>query len=246
MPDQHDSWLENIRIVAHELKTPIFAARGFIELVENLGPLTDKQTQYLSRAFESLERMERLVLLILQAARLDSGKALRFEEMNLANVIERDVSQLEPFAKQHKVNLHVEIGSGLGLMTANIDSLSQVISNLLTNAIKYSKSVGGDVWIKVDGDADSVTIVVSDDGIGIPADSLAQIFDRFYRIENGREKIEGVGLGLYIVRVLVEQHGGTITVGSVLGEGTTFTIRLPRIAQSPIAQNGAKVDAAPA
>lgn len=236
MADQHDSWLENIRLVAHELKTPIFAARGFIDLVQNLGSLTDKQKQYLGRATDSLGRMERLVLLILQAAWVDSGKMLKFDELNLANVIERDVHQLEPFAHQFKVKIHVEIGNGLGLMIANLDSLSQVISNLLTNSIKYSKpSVGGEVWLKADGDADWVTIVVHDDGIGIDAEHLPHIFDRFYRVENGRTKIEGVGLGLYIVRALVEQHGGRIEVDSVVGKGTTFTIRLPRIANPPVA-----------
>ncbi len=234
MSDYHDSWLENIRMVAHELKTPIFAARGFIDLAENLGPLNEKQEQYLGRAIDSLGRMERLVLLILQAARVDSGKAVRFEELNIANVIERDVHQLEPFADQHNVKLHVELGAGLGLLRGNIDSLSQVISNLLTNAIKYSKpNDGGSVWLNADGDDQWVTIVVRDDGIGISSEHLARIFDRFYRVENGKQKIEGVGLGLYIVRALVEQHGGVVSVESAVDQGTTFTIRLPRIAKPP-------------
>lgn len=245
MADQQDSWLENIRLVAHELKTPIFAARGFIDLAQNLGPMTDKQKQYLGRAVDSLSRMERLVLLILQAAWVDSGKVLRFEEMNLANVIERDVHQLEPFAHQHKVKIHVEIGEGLGLITANMDSLSQVISNLLTNSIKYSKlNSGGEVWLKADGDENWVTIVVHDDGIGIDEEHLPHIFDRFYRVENRRTKIEGVGLGLYIVRALVEQHGGRIEVDSIVDQGTTFTIRLPRIASPPTPVVDAAVNAA--
>lgn len=242
MSDQHDSWIENIRMVAHELKTPIFAARGFIDLAQNLGPLNEKQEQYLGRAIDSLGRMERLVLLILQAARVDSGKSLRFEELNLANVIERDVHQLEPFAAQHKVTLHVELGAGLGLIQGNIDSLSQVISNLITNSIKYSKpNLGGEVWIKADGDAGWVTLVVHDDGIGIQAEHLDRIFDRFYRIENGRQKIEGVGLGLYIVRALVEIHGGVVEVDSVVNEGTTFTVRLPRAAKPPVVPEPASV-----
>jgi two-component system phosphate regulon sensor histidine kinase PhoR len=240
MTDKQDSWLENICLVAHELKTPIFAAKGFIDLTQNVGPLTEKQSQYLGRAIDSLMRMERQVQLILQAAWVDSGKQLKFEEMNPASVIERDVHQLEPYARQLKVTIHTEIGQGLGLMQANADSLSQVISNLLTNGIKYSKpNVGGEVLIKADGDDEWVTIVVHDDGVGIPAEDLPHIFDRFFRVENGHRKIEGVGLGLYIVRALVAEHSGTVSVDSEVGKGTTFTVRLPRIAHPPSVDEGA-------
>lgn len=222
-----DDWLENIRFVAHEMKAPIGAIKGFVELTEAMGPLNDKQIQYLGRVVASSQRLERLVEVMLEAARIDTGKPLISTYMNLGAVVQHEVELLEPLAHQMNVTVHVEIAPDLGLIRADQERLSHVVSNLISNAIKYNR-VGGEVWVHAYGDDDGVYLSVRDTGKGIHPEEYQNVFKRFYRVQDPKRKVEGTGLGLYIVKSLVEMHGGSMELSSEMGVGSTFLMKLPR------------------
>jgi two-component system, OmpR family, phosphate regulon sensor histidine kinase PhoR len=222
-----DSWLDNIRNVTHELKNPIGAAKGFIELAEASGPLQDDQKHYLERALQSLAKTERLITTMLQAAWIDSSRPLKMGDTDFAGVVQHEVESLEPLAHQQKVQLHIEIAPNVGLMTADTERVGHIVGNLVANAIKYNKT-DGEVWVKTSSDDQQVIVEVRDTGRGIEAADIEHIFERFYRAGGKGKKVEGNGLGLYIVKSLVDLHQGQIDVTSTPGEGSTFTVKLPR------------------
>ena len=234
MSDQNSNWLDNVRFVAHEMKTPISAITGFIDLAENVGPLTDSQQQFLDRAKTSAQRLLRLAEVLLEAARIDAGKPLNLSEADMRAVIEHEVQQLEPLALQMQVSLHIEFAPDLGLSLFDQERISHAVSNLISNAIKYNKR-GGEVWVCVRGDESTLLVEVRDNGQGIKPEDRPHVFDRFFRSHDGK-KIEGTGLGLYIVRELVKLHQGEVDFESEVGVGSTFRVRLPRQITSPEAQ----------
>lgn len=222
-----DSWLDNIRNVTHELKNPIGAAKGFIELAEASGPLQDVQAHYLERALQSLAKTERLITTMLQAAWIDSSRPLKMGDTDFGGVVKHEVEGLEPLAHLQKVTLHLDAASDMGLMTADTERVGHIVGNLVANAIKYNKP-NGDVWVKTSADDQQVSVEVRDTGRGIETADIEHIFDRFYRAGGKGRKVEGNGLGLYIVKSLVDMHQGHIHVTSTPGEGSTFTVTLPR------------------
>lgn len=222
-----DNWLANVRFVAHEMKNPVGAITGFIELAENSGPLTEAQQQFLDRAKFSTQRLLRLSNVLLEAARIDSAKPLDLSDTDLREVVEHEVKLLEPLARQMQVAIHIEFAPDLGLSQVDDERISHAISNLISNAIKYNKR-GGEVWVCVNADEDKLHIEVRDNGHGIKPEDQPYIFDRFFRSSDGK-KVEGTGLGLYIVRELVKLHQGEVTFESEVGVGTTFRVTLPRV-----------------
>ncbi|MCC6611993.1 MAG: HAMP domain-containing histidine kinase [Anaerolineae bacterium] len=226
MSDQNSNWLDNVRFVAHEMKTPVSAINGFIELAENSGPLTDSQAEFLGRAKFAAQRILRLADVLLEAARIDAGKPLDLADVDMQAVIQHEAQLLEPLARQMQVDLHIEVSPDIGLSRFDQERLGHAISNLISNAIKYNKR-GGEVWINVRGDAASLLVEVRDNGRGIKPEDRPHVFDRFFRSRDGK-KTEGTGLGLYIVRELVQLHQGEIDFESEVDVGTTFRLRLPR------------------
>jgi signal transduction histidine kinase len=223
----NSGWLENLRFVAHEMRTPIGAVRGFIELVENLGPLNDEQMAFLERVVQTTQRMDRLVDVLLEAARIDSGKPLQVHECDFASVIQHEVQLLEPMARQLGINVSLNADPDTGLVRVDAERVGHVVSNLVSNAIKYNQE-GGQVWVEVHGDDQHVYLDVRDTGRGIAPEAAARIYERFYRAHDGKRKVEGVGLGLYIAKSLTELHGGSLDFESEVGIGTTFHLVLPR------------------
>jgi len=239
MSDQNSIWLDNVRFVAHEMKAPVSAITGFIDLAENTGPLNESQQEFLDRAKFAAERLLRLADVLVEAARIDSGKPLALAEADMRAVIQHEVQQLEPLARQMQVSLHVEVAPDLGLSLFDQERISHAVSNLISNAIKYNKR-GGEVWVYVRGDEATLSVEVQDTGRGIKPEDRPHVFDRFFRARDGK-KIEGTGLGLYIVRELVKLHHGEVDFESEVGVGTTFRVRLPRHIAAPEAE----VDAVP-
>ncbi|MDX2136724.1 MAG: HAMP domain-containing sensor histidine kinase [Chloroflexota bacterium] len=224
---------DNIRYIAHELKNPIGATKGFIDLAENAGELNPMQHQFLERALQSLERMERLVGMLLEAAGIEAGKPLRMVDVDLVSVVKNELHQLEPFAQQHKVTLHLDVPARAGWVSADLEAMGHIVANLLVNAIKYNQP-GGSVWVSLRGEGDSVRLEVRDNGRGIHPDAQPHIFERFFRAAAIGGKIEGTGLGLYIVKSLVDMHNGMITFESAPGVGTTFHLVLARSTENEI------------
>lgn len=226
--DKPDSWIEIVAEVAHELKTPMTSAAGFIDLIVNCGdPLTARQERFASMALTALEHMETLVLQLLDLAWVHDERVIDPHLCDLCVVIERAVARIMPLAERQQVTIHTDFDPDVGLIESDERVLEQVLLNLLSNAVKYNHPDGA-VWVRATAMAESVEVSVRDDGRGISAEALPHVFDRFFR-ETKDKRIEGTGLGLTIVKSLVEKHGGHIWVDSEPSEGATFTFVLPRV-----------------
>lgn len=223
-----DSWTDLINIVAHDLKAPIGAVRGFLELTHASGSLNDDQTHYLEQARSGLNRMEKLINRMLDFAWIDAGKPLDLVTCDPTSIIFEAVSLLKPTAARLSVTIHIDLAPDLGNILGDPHRLEQVISNLLSNAIKYH-SEGGDIWITAIGSSENVTITVRDNGQGIHKFDQPRVFERFFRAQSSLDrKIEGTGLGLSIAKAIVERHQGRIWLDSTPGKGAAFTFVLPR------------------
>jgi heavy metal sensor kinase len=219
---------------SHELKTPLTAIRGEAEvaLMGELAP--EEYRRSLQSILESSERMSEVVESLLLLSRVDAGQDLiRTDPVELDALARAAVDRLAPYAREQGVALG--LGSLAGVTVAGDPLwLNQVLTNLITNGLKYTPA-GGTVTVSVAASGDLAEITVTDTGIGIAAEHLPHIFDRFYRVDSGRARSQapgakqpgGTGLGLSITRWAVEQHGGTLHVDSAPGRGSTFRVRLP-------------------
>jgi len=172
-----------------------------------------------------LRRMSAIVGDVLGAVQADSGAiVLRLERCDAEQLAHECIEIFETMAPGYRFELDVK---GPTHLRADPRRFEQVLNNLLSNAVKYSPS-GSRVKLEISGEDDSLVVSVTDEGPGIPPDLRDQLFRPFSRGKTGHEEIPGVGLGLYVSRRIVEAHGGSIDVRSVLGEGSTFTLKLPR------------------
>jgi signal transduction histidine kinase len=228
-----ESWSELLNIVAHDLKSPITAVKGYIELIQQAGTLNDKQQHFSERALVGLEHMAGLITKLLDIAWIDADRPPELTECNLEGLIQEAMAMLEQTAHQREITLHAEIDPNLGTIMADVRRMTQVVNNLLSNAIKYNRD-GGAVYLKAQGGPDTIWLTVQDTGIGIAPEDQTHLFERFYRSKAGVEaKIEGNGLGLSIVKGVVERHQGRIWFETVPDEGTTFHVTLPRSPDTP-------------
>ncbi len=214
--------------VTHDLKSPLTAILSFADLIKAAGELNPKQTQFLDRIQGTATRMSEQVHQLLDVVWIESGMKLARTEVNLVNVVKSTLDMLEPRAAAKNIKITFQAPESAPALSADYNRLGQVVANLVNNAIKYS-SKGGTVLVKVWTEPDQIALAVKDEGIGIAPQHLDSLFERFYRVKSEQtRKIEGTGLGLYIARSIVEQHGGRITVESTPGVGSTFTIFLPK------------------
>jgi signal transduction histidine kinase len=219
--------------VTHELRTPLTVIKGTIETLED-GALDDLEgrSSLLSSMMCETDRLIRMVNELLVLTRADSGALrLNFQDLDLTELARMRCETMSLMASRQQVELKV-VGESCPV-SADPDRISQVLNNLLDNAIRHSPAQST-VTVEVKAKEDGVECLVSDSGIGIPAKSLPFIFDRFYRVETSRDRISGgTGLGLAIARALVTAHGGHISAQSIEGGGTTIKFWLPK-AQSSV------------
>jgi signal transduction histidine kinase len=216
--------------VSHELRTPLTAVKGLVETLRD-GAVDDPEVRdrFLETVEGETDRLIRLVNDLLILSRADSEALnLQCEPVDLGQLVRDMVERLRPRAEAHGVALGVAIAPGVPPISVDTDRIEQVLVNLTDNAIKYSRP-GGMVTLEVgDGPGQKVQVRVRDEGVGIPAEALPRIGERFYRADKGRARTEGgSGLGLAIARALVEAHGGRLWLESREGEGTTVTFALP-------------------
>lgn len=227
---------EFIADVSHELKTPLFAAQGFVLTLLD-GAIDDENVRYkfLKKAARSLDGLSMLVQDLLTLTQLESGQiTMQFEDFDMRQLTEHVFEQLEEKAAKRNIKLQIEHPPGETYRVhADYNRIGQVMTNLVSNAIKYGNE-GGHVQVSLLADADYVQVAVSDDGPGIPREHQRRIFERFYRIEKSRSRKQGgSGLGLAIVKHILEKHNTDIQLHSEVGVGTTFTFRLPKAGSSP-------------
>jgi PAS domain S-box-containing protein len=223
---------EFISLVSHELRTPLTSIRGYLELLLDggAGELTDDQNRFLSVVDRNSKRLMHLVGDLLFLAQVEAGKLqLELADVNLDDVVSESVEAAKPFADEKGVELRASL-EPTPSMVGDRGRLSQVLDNLVSNAIKFT-SEGGSVQVRLSATGDEALIEVVDTGMGIAAEDQAQLFDRFFRSAEATERaIPGTGLGLTIVKAIVERHEGAIEVESAAGRGTTMRVRLPVVA----------------
>lgn len=222
--DQRKS--EFLSVVAHQLRTPLSGIKWTLSMIMNgeLGPISNDQKVFIMKSYESNDRMIELVESMLHADRIDSGKYdLRLVPTQIFDLIDNVLYEILPAAL--KRNITIELNHRDAAMPQlNIDQekMRAVFQNLLDNAVKYSKP-GGKISVDVTETADSVKVAIHDEGVGIPTDQQALIFSRFFRARNAlKVETDGNGLGLFIVKSIIEMHGGKIWFESKEDGGTTF------------------------
>jgi signal transduction histidine kinase len=224
-PIQDD--FDMLNTFAHDLKTPLSGAKGFLGLLHGASS-TDKQRHYAERAMVALERMEQMINELLDYARLGVNPTIDKEPCDVARLIEEGVMLVEDLAAQRNITIHLDIASELSPVAGDERLLGHVVTNLLSNAVKYNLDDGA-IYVNAQNEGTQVRLTVRDTGLGIPDGDIKRIFERFYRVKRkSTDKIEGTGLGLAIVQMVVLKHSGHIHVQSKLGEGSTFTVMLPR------------------
>jgi PAS domain S-box-containing protein len=218
-----------VATITHDLRSPLTAIQGSLRLLPQLGQLNDEQADFAERAMRNAEHMDDLIGSLLDIGRIEAGLEMEMSPIHLDLVIEEAVANLLGQAKSKKLALHTIVPDDLPQVIGNHVRLTQVMVNLLDNAIRYTPE-GGSVTVEATADADHVTVSVTDTGVGIPAHAKARVFDKFYRVEGPRtEESPGMGLGLATVKSIVEKHGGQVWVHSKVGKGSTFCFSLPRL-----------------
>lgn len=225
-----------ITVVAHQLRTPLSGIKWTLNLLlkGDLGTLSSEQQDFLLKAYESNDRMISLVNDLLSADRIESGKIrYQFASVSLLEVIDAAFFEISPIATAKGVAIQFDNRPAeFPLVRADAEQIRAVLQNLLENAIKYSRA-GGAVRLALSTANGEASVSIKDDGIGIPKEQQKDIFDRFFRASNAvKVETEGTGLGLFIVKSIVERHGGRIWFESEEGKGVTFYFTLPVYKQS--------------
>ncbi len=218
-----------ISTVSHELRTPLSSMKEAVTIVsdEMAGEINEEQRNFLNIAKRNAERLSRLIDEFLDFQKLSANK-MRFDiqDNNVKEVIEDAYNTMAPYAKKKKVHLFTDIDGNLPKARLDSDRIIQVLTNLISNAIKFTPE-NGQVSVKAQRQGEDLAIRISDTGMGIPEEDLPKIFEQFYRVNNPKQKVKGTGLGLAIVRKIIEAHNARIEVESQISKGTTFTIFLP-------------------
>lgn len=212
--------------VAHELRTPLSNIRGYLEAIQD--EMVDPTPELIESLHEEALLLSQLVDDLQELALAEAGQIeLKREPVNLPELIERTISALQPLIQEKNLRVRTELSPDLEPVTADNRRVSQVLRNLLTNAIRYTPP-HGTITISARCQADQIEVRVHDTGIGIDPDHLPFLFERFYRVDQSRARSTGgAGLGLAIVKQLVQAQGGEVNVASQVGTGTTFIFTLP-------------------
>jgi two-component system phosphate regulon sensor histidine kinase PhoR len=223
---------EFVANVSHELRTPLTMIKGFVETLRD-GAVGDpvKGPEFLATIEKHVDQLTNLVSDLLELSRLESREGLpRMTRVDVAATVGRAVDFMKPAAEKKRQELKLAVSGPLPGVAGDPDYLERAVGNLIDNAIKYTPE-GGGIRVSAAAKNGEVVLEVADSGIGIPAEDVPRIFERFYRVDKSRSReMGGTGLGLSIVKHVVQVHGGSVDVESQSGKGSTFRIRLPAIA----------------
>jgi signal transduction histidine kinase len=223
---------EFVALVSHELRTPLTSIRGYIDLLVDGAPDTppERRQAFLEILDRNADRLLALVDDLLFITRIDAGKlVLELDELELASVARECAAATQPLAAERKIALEV-VEYASPVVSADRSRLTQVLDNLISNALKFTPP-GGRIEVRIDSQDSTARVEVTDTGIGIAKGDLPQMFSPFFRAASaGSAGIPGTGLGLAISKRIVETHGGAISVRSEEGRGSTFRVELPCLA----------------
>ena len=229
---------EFVNLISHELRTPLSSILGYTELIsdDEAHPLSAEQSRYLATVERNAQRLLRLVSDLLFTAQVESGRfSLQKSEVDLHAVVTASLESAQPIAENRGVRLVLSQSVTSLHVWGDPTRLGQAVDNLISNAVKFTPP-GGRVAVTLgstaeDDEPDAALISVTDTGIGIPADEIDRLFSRFFRASTATQfAIPGVGLGLTITQAIAVAHQGQVRVASTVGEGTTFTLQLPLMA----------------
>ncbi|MCB0210566.1 MAG: PAS domain S-box protein [Anaerolineae bacterium] len=218
-----------LSVISHELKTPVSIIKGYAGTLAREDADWDKKTlaDGLAVIEEEADRLDRLITNLLEASRMQAGGfKIKESYLDLASMVQTVVRKLQATTDKHTIT--VELPDDFPPIRGDHDRLREVLTNLVGNAIKYSPD-GGTITVRgMPGENSTVRLSISDEGIGIPPADQERVFERFYRVDNRlARQTPGTGLGLYLVKTVVEAHGGRVWVESTVGHGSTFWIELP-------------------
>lgn len=221
---------EFVSVAAHQLRTPITGIRwSFNALLEReIGEINSEQKKILEDGLKSSVRMIDLINALLNVARIEEGRfGLRFKKQLFGLVVESAVDRHRKAIEDKGIMLFLDVQHGVPAVSIDEEKINIVLDNIFDNAIKYT-SPGGSITVKVNEENDHLHCVITDTGIGVPKAQLDRLFTKFFRAENAvRFQTSGSGLGLYVVKNIVETHGGTIKVESKEGKGTIISFTIP-------------------
>ena len=218
---------ELIGNISHEFRTPLAGIKAMVETLRD-GAVDDRKAarDFLSRIDSEVDRLTQLVAELTELSRIETGKAeLKLEPVNINDLVEEVTAQLSPQVERQRLSIVKELAADLPSVSADRARMRQVMVNLLHNAIKFTDA-GGKITLTTHREGDSVTVDVTDTGRGIASDDLPHVFERFYKGDKARAG-DGAGMGLAIAKHIVEAHGGSISVESEEGKGSTFSFSLP-------------------
>jgi signal transduction histidine kinase len=230
---------EFVSVASHEIKTPLSVIRGYVTLLADgiYGDVNDQQKKTLEAVSAQTDRLTRLVHRLLDVSRFEAGGArLELREIELRSFFEELTGDFRVLAVQNGIQFPVRLADDLPpRMVGDEDRLNEVLGNLLSNAFKFTAK-GGTIRVEAARSDGGIAVEVEDTGVGIPADQLPHVFEKFYQVDNDAQpRSVGSGLGLAIAREIVEAHGGTIGAESEVGRGTRFRVFLPE--RPPVARH---------
>ena len=221
---------EFVSMVSHELRTPLTSIQGYAELLLEDEQIAQEHRESLAIVKKNSERLLGLINDLLDVSRMEAGRLdLHRTSLDLAHLILEVADSLRPLIETKRQQLRLDLGEALPAVWADQDRVTQILTNLISNAHKYTL-VEGSIMVAARRDDGFVRVDVSDTGIGLSPEDQAQLFTKFFRAHDRSPQAGGgTGLGLVITRLLVELHGGRITVSSAPGQGSTFSFSLPAL-----------------
>ncbi|MEP7104444.1 MAG: ATP-binding protein [Chloroflexota bacterium] len=221
-----------VSLVGHEFRTALTGIQGFSELLADQDFERDEVKEFAREIHNEALRLTRMISEMLDLERMESGRMqLNYAQIDLNRVVAEVADRFQATTQNHWMLL--DLSADIPLIDGDADKLTQVVSNLVSNAIKYSPE-GGDVLVVSVADGDAVRVSITDKGLGLPPEALDTVFERYARHESkDRESITGTGLGLPVVRQIVEMHGGRVWADSEEGKGSTFTFTIPIVRPAP-------------
>lgn len=220
---------EFVSTVSHDLRSPLTAIMGYVELIERVGPVNEMQRDFIHRVQLSVHNITSLVDDLLDLGRIEAGLDTRREQIDLEKILSYAIEGFSKTLTEKAQHIDLELERKLPPLLANPVQIRQMIENLLENALKYTPP-GGEITVNTKAEENQVILQVHDSGLGIPPSEMPYIFDKFFRASNASSDIPGTGLGLSIVKSIVDNHNGRIWVDSRLGSGSAFTVVLPIVA----------------
>jgi signal transduction histidine kinase len=220
---------EFISMASHQLRTPLTAIKGYLSMLleGDAGEIKVSQYDFINEAYSAAGRMVGLINDLLNVSRMETGRFfLEPKEVDIEKMVEEEVKQLQNHAKEKGLYLKIKTKGKVPHIFADETKIRQVVMNFIDNAIYYTQN--GGVTVKLSKEKDDFVFEVEDTGIGVPKEAAAHLFEKFYRADNARQtRPDGTGLGIYLAKRVVEDHGGKVVFHSEEGKGSSFGFRFP-------------------